>query len=105
MARTRVLSHGSTRDPGEVTFRTALFNAGAHSADHMQVVSPLAGFRRRNVFRVVLQWGPRLCCGRQNVLECARHDSDDRVRLIIEPDLLPDNSCVGTKPSPPQAIA
>src|ERR1700757_231769 len=101
MARARKLSYRSTRDPIEVTFRPVLPYTGVQSADHAQVVSPLAGFLRRNVFGVVLHGGPGLCCGRQDIFECVRHYSDDRVRLIVEPDLLPDDGCVTTKAAPP----
>ncbi len=67
------------------------------------MVTPLTPGRGQR--RVVLQGRPE-CGGRSgDVLEPARHDADDGVQVVVEPDFAADNRAIGVETPSPQLVA
>src|ERR1044072_5067825 len=63
---------------------------------------PFPPFKRKRV--VVLQERPEVRRGRQNILKRARHDANNRVGTVVEPNLATNDGAVATKASSPQAV-
>src|ERR1044072_3624285 len=58
---------------------------------------PFPPFKRKRV--VVLQERPEVRRGRQNILKRARHDANNRVGTVVEPNLATNDGAVATKAS------
>ena len=71
----------------------------AKTADHAQVMAPLAAIGRQGL--VVLQGRPELGGRREDIFEGPRHDADYGVEFAIEAHRLPDDGAVcGEIPAP-----
>src|SRR5260370_16563486 len=68
-------------------------------------MAPLPGLKGSDIACVVLQRRPELGQGCQNILECARHDTNNAIETVVKRDLAPHNRPVASKASPPQCVA